>query len=517
MTGHQQELAPAGRHSAARLPGRLAAPRPLAVILTIQAVLSARLMHANSAFQDEALYLAAGRLELAHWLHGTPVPPFAGYFSGAPVIYPPLGAAAASIGGLTGARCLSLAFMLCATVLLHGVTRRLFDRRSALFAAALFAGTGSAQFLGALATYDAMALTLLALAAWLGVRAVHSGRQHWPWLLAAAGCALALADAAKYTAALYDPVVIVMIGLHAWDRRGRAAGLTAAVLTAGATAAGLTAALTVAGRLYWHGITATTLARSSGPDPSAGILLDGIGWIAVVVLLALVGTATAAYVGQGWPMKATAVTLAAAVFLAPAGQARIHTFTSLFKHVGYGAWFGAAVAGFALASLAHAVPAANAPRAHRLGLLTAGAAALLGSALAGNQFGSWPDSATYLARLAPVLASARGRGPVLLEDDSVPLYYLPAAVSWTALVSTAYFAYRDPNSDRRLSGRQAYAAAIEHRYFSVISLALNLPIDRAIQHAVVASGSYRLVASVPFATTSRSGAYRIWVRVRGPA
>ena len=62
--------------------------------------------------------------------------------------------------------------MLGATALLYGVTRRMFGRRAALFAAGLFAGTGSVQFLGALATYDAMALFLLALATWLGVRAV---------------------------------------------------------------------------------------------------------------------------------------------------------------------------------------------------------------------------------------------------------------------------------------------------------------------------------------------------------
>ena len=61
--------------------------------------------------------------------------------------------------------------MLGATVLLHGVTKRIFDRLSAAFAAALFAALGSAQFLGAFATYDAMALFLLATATWLGIRA----------------------------------------------------------------------------------------------------------------------------------------------------------------------------------------------------------------------------------------------------------------------------------------------------------------------------------------------------------
>src|SRR6202043_3423546 len=101
-----------------------------------------RLLGADTAFQDEATYLWAGHLEWAGLLHGSSVPPFATYFSGSPVIYPPLGALADSVGGLAGARVLSLVFMLGATVLLWGTAGRLFGRRAAFFAAALFAVLG---------------------------------------------------------------------------------------------------------------------------------------------------------------------------------------------------------------------------------------------------------------------------------------------------------------------------------------------------------------------------------------
>ena len=67
---------------------------PLVVVLVLQAGLSVRLVGADTAFQDEAEYLWAGHLEWSHWLHGTVVPPFASYFSGAPGIYPPLAALA---------------------------------------------------------------------------------------------------------------------------------------------------------------------------------------------------------------------------------------------------------------------------------------------------------------------------------------------------------------------------------------------------------------------------------------
>ena len=66
----------------ARVPGNW----PLLAILAVQTILSLRLIGADTAFQDEALYLWAGHLEWARVLHGTPIPQFPSYFSGAPVI-----------------------------------------------------------------------------------------------------------------------------------------------------------------------------------------------------------------------------------------------------------------------------------------------------------------------------------------------------------------------------------------------------------------------------------------------
>ena len=108
-------------------------------MLAVQAVLSLRLVWSTTAFQDEALYLRAGHLEWAHWLHQAPVPAFPAYFSGAPVLYPPLAAAADSLGGLAAARLLSLCLMLGVTGLLWATTARLYGRRAALLAAGRFA------------------------------------------------------------------------------------------------------------------------------------------------------------------------------------------------------------------------------------------------------------------------------------------------------------------------------------------------------------------------------------------
>ena len=148
-------------------------PWPLLAVLAVQAALSASLVRARTAFGDEALYLSAGHLEWSHWLHGAPIPVYQTWFSGAPVIYPPIEAIADSLGGLAAARLLSLVFMLGVTSFVWGAaTRLLDDQRVSFFAAALFAALAPTLHLGSFATYDAPALLLLAMATWCaaGVR-----------------------------------------------------------------------------------------------------------------------------------------------------------------------------------------------------------------------------------------------------------------------------------------------------------------------------------------------------------
>ncbi|WP_306939472.1 ArnT family glycosyltransferase [Streptomyces phaeochromogenes] len=137
--------------------------------MLVQAGLSLRL--SGTAFQDEALYIASGHYELANLLHGTKLPvDFAAYFSGHPKLYPVIAAVVDSQFGLTGVRLLSLLFMLGATGLLYSLTRRLFNLRAGLGAAALFSVLQSTMVLGNFATYDAAAVFLLALSAWAVVR-----------------------------------------------------------------------------------------------------------------------------------------------------------------------------------------------------------------------------------------------------------------------------------------------------------------------------------------------------------
>ena len=276
--------------------GRLVAARwPLIMVLAVQAILSLRLTWSNTAFQDEGLYLRAGHLEWARWLHQAPVPDFPSSFSGAPVIYPPLGAVADSLGGLAAARVLSLGFMLAVTSLLWATAGRLYGRRAALLAAGLFATLAGTQFLGAFATFDAMALFLLALAAWLGVRAADYPFRTRTTLLVATAVILAAANATKYVTAVFTPVVFVVVCLAVWRRREGGAWLVALLTVLCSWIALAGTAIAVGGRDYWRGITASTLARPQADVPVTAVLRSAYIWTSLILLLAVLGAVLAAW------------------------------------------------------------------------------------------------------------------------------------------------------------------------------------------------------------------------------
>ncbi len=214
---------PRGKHGPARVSEsssrrKWVSRAVLAAILLVQAALSLRMR--NTAFEDEALYLYSGHLEIAHWLHGAALQGnYATYFSGAPVLYPVLGALADGVGGLAAARAVSLLAMLATTGLLYSLTRRLFNERVGLCAAVIFSVTESAIYLGHLATYDAPALCLLALATWIVVR---TAAFRWPLYLLATPV-VALAVASKYASLLFVPTIVALTALAAWPYRGRLA------------------------------------------------------------------------------------------------------------------------------------------------------------------------------------------------------------------------------------------------------------------------------------------------------
>ena len=479
---------------------------PLLLILVAQAALALRLVRANTAFEDEALYLWAGHLEWASWLHGVRIPLFPTYFSGAPVIYPPLGAVADSVGGLTGARILSMFFMLGASVLLWAATRQLYGERAAFFAAGLWVVLGPTQRLSAFATFDPMALFFIALSAWFAIGG--SGRREATrWMLGGA-CAMAIANATKYATAIFDPTIVGLALLSRYPVNRKDAQRRAAYLVAVAVAL-IVLLFEVSHGWYLTGVEQTTLARHDGQTPISLVLHSAWDWTAVVVVLGMLAVVISLRAEP--PLgRWLLLLLAGSAVLVPIEQARIHTYTSLSKHVDFGVWFAAIAAGYAADRGLSWV--------RRRGLrwvLTVAVSllmipvALAGTAQAGSLF-VWPG----VDYLVPVLRPLTDHGGRFLADNDPPLeYYLPRT-SWRQWSSV--YSITMPSGARQPMNGDAfgpYRARLAAHYFKVVVLAFTdkPPLDDAIARYLSSDHAYRFIGSVPFSNPGATGSYAIWV------
>jgi hypothetical protein len=487
-------------------------PLALMVILIAQAALSLHLVWSNTAYTDEALYLWAGRLEWAHWLHGEALPPFPTYFSGAPVIYPPLGAVADFIGGLAGARVLSLIFMLCATVLLWSTTSRLYGRQVGFFASALWAFLGPTLMLGAYATFDAMSLFLLALAAWCAT--AHRARDEATGWMVTAALALALANATKYASVIFDPVVILLAVLTAWHYSGGKAALRRGALLTTCTFGILYVTVRFARTSYRTGISQTTLTRVSGSDSVKTVIEHAGLWVGAIVALACVGVVLSAVRRQDRNDTLLLAGLAGAALLAPLEQARIHTLTSLDKHADFGAWFAVIAAGYAIDKVItklRPMPIHAAAMAVAGGIIAA--VAFAGFAQAQALFASWPNSTKFVNALRPIVA--KSHGSLLMEVSPLGEYYLPAGRQWTRWSDTYCIRLMPDAAEDYLpchvgiaGNPTVYARLISRGFFTIIALNFGATpaLDQDIETDITRTPGYHV-----FGWTSYGGTlYPIW-------
>ncbi|MEU8865864.1 ArnT family glycosyltransferase [Streptomyces umbrinus] len=478
-------------------------------VLLIQTGLSLRLR--GTAFQDEALYIAAGHYEVGNILHGTPVPgDFEGYFSGYPKLYPVLAAMADSVAGLAGVRIVSLFFMLGATALLYATTRRMFNVRAALGAAALFSVIQSTVFLGNFATFDAAAIFLLALSFWIVVR---TGRSHILMVVLAAPPAF-LAFGTKYAAGLYLPTLVVLAVLTTYRHRGLLA-FARGVVFGGAMLAMLVAAYLYTGSL--GGISQTTTDRAKGADTAATILQHSSEWGGLMFLAALGGSI--AYVirpsmgEMPWVDKqgpgrfrrvSLGLVLTGTALLAPAYQIHLQTEISLFKHVGFGLLFAGPMAGLGMSRLVG--PHFRHPQ---LGIMLYVLTLVFGM-VQSQQAYSFPDSKEMTAILRNMVDR---KGTYLAEEHEVPAYYLRDKTDYDQWQSTFGMDYKDKKGKQH-SGPDAYRAAVKDAKFDVIVLrgTVTPEVDTAVTDALRGNSHYRLAAVSRFTTSKGDGAFRIWVK-----
>lgn len=424
----------------------------LPLVCLLQVALALRPGTNPTAFEDEGLYVYMGHRMLAHLLHGTFLPEYPGaYFSGAPGLYPPLAALADARGGLAAARAVSTVFAVVATLATYGLAKRLFGRLAALLAAPVFVLAAGVVFQSHLATYDAMMMALVAVAAWLAVRSAQSGA-----LLAApaVGAVLGLAVLTKYAGAVYVPAVAVLAAVVAWPGLRWLAVRRAAFMVATAGAL-FYFVLQVWGRDLVGGIGQTTVHRRVlYPAPASVLLGQLASWIGPVVVLA----AVAAALRLRRQCALVAVLLGAAV-VGPAQQVHLGEGTSLAKHTAFGMVFAAPLVGDLLARCLRAAP---------LPALLPVAAVLTGLGVSGlhhaDAFATgWVDDRP----LRPVLrelAVLQPGAPVLGEQPAPLRYALRRDLAPRQWADTYSFGFNGK------TGQPAYADAVRLHYFGTMYL-----------------------------------------------
>jgi putative flippase GtrA/GT2 family glycosyltransferase len=418
--------APFGSEATQPRPSRWRLLYPLFAICAIQTGLSLTLVWSNTAYTDEADCLWIGRLELAHWLHGTSWPSTSAYLhlSGSPLIYPPFGALADSVGGLAGARILSLAFMLIATVLLYLVASRLIGHAGALFAAALWALSEPAMRL-AFATYDPLSVLLTALSAWLVVQAGF--RNHRGEFIAAAAFVLALSNVTAYSGIIIVPGVIAFAFLAWRDRMRLQQSLSCTAWLTGAWALSFGLLMTVSHS--WFGLFSTVLGPNAPGSQAISSTLDQLwGYSGLIIGLAAIG-ALVTFQSEARNHVAVLGGLCLVAFVIT--QLHNQNLSSIDEHLAYGIWLAAIPAGFACSRFIRWLPSSREQLAALCCAVALAYPAATAWQSAWERYHAWPNADAFISAFKPVAAESQGLLYVPAHEANIAEYYVPQTNDWT--------------------------------------------------------------------------------------
>jgi hypothetical protein len=312
---------------------------------------------------------------------------------------------------------------------------------------------------------------------------------------------------------LYDPVVIAAVSLATWRIRGLASAFASGFAMAATTAVLLLSAYRLSGSYYAVGIKFSTLTRAMGNNYPQQVLAASGRWIGLVAALAIVAAIVITWQHRDVATALLAWLLAGAAILAPVQEARLHATVSLYKHVGFGAWFACAAVGWLLAYGFESYERGSTLKMMQLWLAAAitTVVATIGVVTAGTQYHDWPNSSGATAELTRLVTP---HGEYLAEDYDQFTYALRGSILIPQWWNTWSFSHTDPETKQRLENNAAYAAAIRDRYFSVIILDFQdtIATDRAIEQDIKKHHDYRLIATIPFTTSAGPGDYLVWVR-----
>ncbi|MDE8667814.1 glycosyltransferase family 39 protein [Pseudarthrobacter sp. H3Y2-7] len=460
---------------------------PLGLILLLQAVASLRL--SNTIYRDEGLYVWTGYRVIENWLHGTPLyDDPSRYFSGAPALYPVIASLVDRVGGLELVRIFSLLWMLAATAALHAVAKRLFHSEAAFWTALSFAVASPTMFLGHFATFDAMALSLLALAMAAGARGVQTGRFVWAPVV---GLLLTVAVVSKYAALMFVPVVLAVIWLSSVRRWRSMRFAVAGGLTTAAILAAL--ALTV-GSTELEGLAKTTIDRHvityATWQDIAQMTVNSI-WPYLVV-----GPIAAGYLAVKLRRPLLALVLLGAMLAPAVYQAYIGESVSLEKHLGFGLLFGSLAIGALLsARIAH-------PARRLVSVVVIGVMGIAGLAESHRLYGEWSNS----DKLADVMAYSWEATPYMrtLGDVAEPLRYRfmhdTEYWQWTTTDSIYY------NGQRGMEGAEA---GLRDRYWQYVYFDGTTKESRELMPRMESFG-YALTKTITLRRNDGTDTYYVW-------
>lgn len=487
------------RTRAARWIGHL----PLLLIMALQAVLTLRL--SNTAYRDEALYIWTGHRIFQYWFDGAQLydnP--SSYFSGSPFVYPPLAALIDIPFGLGGVRAFSLLCMGAATVAIWAMTTRMFGRRAAVLAAAAFVVCGLVQHLGNFATFDALALVLLAGGTALGLRGLGT---HRIWWAAVGGTLLAVAVTAKYASLMFVPAAFALLLLAPVGRpvtgRSRLAALAASAGTFGVVL--VTWALTI-GRNDVTGFMLSTVSRTGpmivDPDSFAGVVGRALGFAGPWYLLMVVGGIMLFVRRRN---RVLAAVLFGAAILPVLYQGYLGEAVSLDKHIAFGLVFGVPLIGV-IAGLA-----TRAGMTMLLGLVLV-VLTIYGAATSSRIFSAWSNTKALTDVMAYKFAAAPYIRTLGEPFEPVRYAFVESTEYWqwatTDPIEALYFQTDD---GQPLRGIAAAKAGLQADYWQVVYLNGSTGASQELEPLLPGFG-YQLTDTVNLQNANGPDVYRIWQR-----
>ena len=481
---------------------------PLTLILAMQAIISVATLH-NTAFQDEALYLYAGRQIFRYWMGGpVPLDHYAYYFSGYPGVYPVIGGVLDMIGGLELARSFSLFCMMGVNAIIYYSTQKFFQRPAAIFASATYASLGTVLFVGRLATFDAMCLFLIALATGIAIQ-VSSSRH--PWLALLMGPLLVLSILAKYAAMLFVLPVLGILVLCSIVNQGWWRMLLRLALAIVTLVMSLVVAYYLMDKAAFHAIVGSTTSRVALIQKSRLELFMHVLYMGgIIYAAALVGVVLVFVRYQRF--RLLALLLFASSWLVPAYHIYEQEAVSLDKHLAFGLFFATPLAGCALAWLSGYMQQtfSHAIGRHWLaGLSVVLLVFTLGTQQSQAIYASWANTSGLSYALHTQMRDGSGR--FLVEDIEVSRYDAKDVTELWQWNGVLYFYYINA-AHQPLLGDPALTQAIKDRYFALVELSFNYqPAEaRFIAQQLAASRNYDLIDIVPFQNSFGTGHFYLW-------